>query len=39
MKIILWTADKDSKDWDGTKDSEIINNLTKKVNENRMGLY
>lgn len=39
MKIILWTADKDSKDWDGTKDSEIINNLTKKVSNGDIFLF
>ena len=33
MTIILWTADKDSKDWALTKDSEIINNLTKEYSK------
>ena len=30
MSIIIWTDNKDSRDWALTKDSEIINNLTKK---------
>ena len=39
MTIILWTADKDSKDWALTKDSEIINNLTKKVSNGDIFLF
>lgn len=39
MTIILWTADKDSKDWALTKDSEIINNLTKKVSSGDIFLF
>ena len=39
MTIILWTSDKDSKDWALTKDSEIINNLTKKVTNGDIFLF
>ena len=39
MTIILWTADKDSKDWALTKDSEIINNVTKKVSNGDIFLF
>ena len=39
MSIILWTADKDSKDWALTKDSEIINNVTKKVTNGDIFLF
>lgn len=39
MSIILWTDDKDSKDWEFTKDSEIINNLTKKVSNGDIFLF
>ncbi len=39
MSIIIWTDDKDSKDWALTKDSEIINNLTKKVKNGDIFLF
>ena len=39
MSIILWTDDKDSKDWELTKDSDIINNLTKKVSNGDIFLF
>ena len=39
MPIIIWTDDKDSKDWALTKDSEIINNLTKKVKNGDIFLF
>lgn len=39
MSIILWTDDKDSKDWEMTKDSVIINNLTKKVSNGDIFLF
>lgn len=39
MSIVLWTDDKDSKDWEFTKESEIINNLTKKVSNGDIFLF
>ena len=39
MSIIIWTDDKDSKDWNKTKDSEIINNVTKKVTNGDIFLF
>lgn len=39
MSIIIWSNDKDSKDWKQTKDSEIINNLTKKVSNGDIFLF
>lgn len=39
MSIIIWTDNKDSKDWALTKDSEIINNLTKKVKNGDIFLF
>ena len=39
MSIILWTSDKDSRDWDKTKDSDIINNVTKKVSNGDIFLF
>lgn len=39
MDIIIWTDNKDSKDWALTKDSEIINNLTKKVKNGDIFLF
>lgn len=39
MSIIIWTDDKDSRDWDKTKDSEIINNVTKKVSNGDIFLF
>lgn len=39
MSIILWTSDKDSKDWEFTPESEIINNVTKKVSSGDIFLF
>lgn len=39
MSIVLWTDDKDSMDWKFTKESEIINNLTKKVSNGDIFLF
>lgn len=39
MSIIIWTDNKDSRDWALTKDSEIINNLTKKVKNGDIFLF
>lgn len=39
MSIIIWTDDKDSKDWNKTKDSEIISNVTKKVTNGDIFLF
>lgn len=39
MSIIIWTDDKDSKDWNKTKDYEIINNVTKKVTNGDIFLF
>ena len=39
MDIILWTDDKDSKDWELIPESEIINNVTKKVSNGDIFLF
>ena len=39
MDIILWTDDKDSKDWELIPESEIINNVTKKVTNGVIFLF
>ena len=39
MSIIIWTDDKDSKDWALTKDKEIISSLTKKVTNGDIFLF
>lgn len=39
MSIIIWSNDKDSKDWKQTKDNIIINNLTKKVSNGDIFLF
>lgn len=39
MSIIIWTSDKDSRDWAKTKDSEIINNVTAKVSNGDIFLF
>ena len=39
MDIILWTDDKDSKDWELIPESEIINNVTKKVTNGDIFLF
>lgn len=39
MSIIIWTDDKDSRDWDKTKDSLIIDNVTKKVTNGDIFLF
>lgn len=39
MSIILWTSDKDSKDWDNTPESKIISNVTSKVSSGDIFLF
>ena len=39
MSIILWTDDKDSKDWEFTEASIITSNLTKKVSNGDIFLF
>ena len=39
MSIILWTSDKDSKDWELIEESKIINNVTKKVSNGDIFLF
>lgn len=39
LSIIIWTDDKDSRDWELIKDSEIINNVTKKVSNGDIFLF
>lgn len=39
MSIILWTADKDSRDWELTPASEMIENVTKKVTNGDIFLF
>lgn len=39
MSIIIWTDNKDSRDWELIKDSEIINNVTKKVSNGDIFLF
>lgn len=39
MSIILWTADKDSRDWELVDANEIINNVTKKVSNGDIFLF
>ena len=39
MSIILWTADKDSRDWELTPASQIIENVTKKVTNGDIFLF
>lgn len=39
MSIILWTDDKDSKDWEFTESSVIVENVTKKVSNGDIFLF
>ena len=39
MSIILWTADKDSRDWELTPASQMIENVTKKVTNGDIFLF
>lgn len=39
MSIIIWTDDKDSRDWAKTPESKIISNVTKKVSNGDIFLF